>query len=93
MNVSSARISQAYKVVLQCIVEVSELPDWTTNYERGSLHEALWLLNAYEIERAIHALGDGCEHAYRDGYAEDRPEARACKKAFDILTGKEGGAA
>ncbi len=90
--ISPERIAKANEVIAACLLEVHKLPEWTMNYERDCLEEAAELLRKRKYEKAIHVLGKGCDHAWRDKWTEDRPEAFACKEAFDILTGKEADA-
>ena len=80
---------KAKGTILACLLEVNDLPEWTMNFQRDKLYEALTQIHACEIERAVSTLGQGVEHAYREEYTESRPEAQACKKAFDCLTQKD----
>lgn len=80
---------KAKGVILTCLLLVNDLPEWTMNAERDRLYEALSFLHDDEIESAISSLGQGVEHAYRENFSETRPEAQACKAAFDVLTGKD----
>lgn len=81
----------ARMVIVLCLQKVALLPDWTCNFERNCLEDALDALESGNVEKAISALGQGSDHAWRDDYTEDRPEAYACKEAFDILTDKMHG--
>lgn len=90
---SQTKEQRAKKVILSCLLEVNDLPEWTANYERESLYEALSSINDCDLEDAIATLGQAVEHAFREKFSETRPEAEACKQAFDILTEKTGHAA
>ena len=67
--------------------------DYELNYQQESLREARAHLERNEIDKAISVLGDACDHAFRDGWTEDRPESYVCKEVFDLLTIRAGGAA
>lgn len=90
---SQTKEQRAKKVILSCLLEVNDLPEWTVNYERESLYEALSWINNCELEEAVATLGQAVEHAFREKWTETRPEADACKEAFDILTEKTDPAA
>ena len=67
--------------------------DFDANYQQDALRESRAYLERHDITKAITVLGDACDHAFRDGWTEDRPESYVCKDVFDLLTIKIGDAA
>lgn len=86
---SQTKEQQAKGIILTCLLKVNDLPEWSMNYERDQLFEALAHLHDGDIELAISSLGKGVDHANREDFTEGRPEAQACKVAFNVLTAKD----
>jgi len=86
--VNQTKEQKAKGIILSCLLEVNSLPEWTMNSERDSLYDALSQIHDGEIELAISTLGKGVEHSNRENFTETRPESKACKLAFDVLTAK-----
>ncbi len=83
---------RALNIISACLREVSEGQDFDLgNFERTCIEEAAGLLWEGYNDEAIKALAEGCAHAFRDGYTEDRPESYACAQAWEALTGKAWG--
>lgn len=56
------------------------------NYQLSAMKEAFDCLLEDDVPGAVHALGDAVDHANRDGWTEDRPEAVHCLALFRLLT-------